>query len=87
MVYTFKYWSSIYTGQTSRQLETRNKEHVSKFVREHIKNQPMTVYIATSNAKNRSLISKHLVENQNCVKLVIKRDSKHQEIVTIFLNL
>ena len=55
MIYTFKRCClNRYIGQTSRHLETRIKEHIPKCMREHIKNQPKTISIATSNAMKRS---------------------------------
>ena len=69
MVYTFECCcSDSYTGQTSRHLKTRIKEHVPKCVREHIKNQPKTISIATLNAMNRSSIAEHLIKNPICGK-------------------
>ena len=69
MVYTFECCcSDSYTGQTSRHLKTRIKEHFPKCVRKHIKNQPKTISIATLNAMNRSSIAEHLVKNPICGK-------------------
>ena len=69
MVYRFECCcSNSYISQTSRHLEIRIKEHNPKFVREHIKYQPKTISIATSNAMNRSSMSEHLVKNPICGK-------------------
>ena len=69
MVYTFECCcSNRYIGQTSRNLETRIKEHIPKCVSDHISNQPKTISIATSNGMKRSSISEHLIKNHNYEK-------------------
>ena len=47
-------------------LGTRIKEHIPKFLRHRKKNQLKIITEATSNARNRSLISENLVKNQIC---------------------
>ena len=47
-VYTYEYcFSNSYIGQTSRDLETRIKEHVPKCVKDHVKDQPKKISNAT----------------------------------------
>ena len=69
MVYTFVCCcSNSYIGQASRHLETSINEHVPKYLREHIKNQPKTISIATLNPMNRSSIAEYLIKNPICGK-------------------
>ena len=47
-------------------METRIKEQVPKFVKEHVKDQPKKISIATSNVIKRLSISEYLVKNPVC---------------------
>ena len=70
--YTFECCcSNSYTGQASRHLETRIKEHVTKFLRKRIKNQSKTINIVISNAMKTSSIAEHLFRNPIMKKVIM----------------
>ena len=69
VVYTFECCcSNSYISQTSRDLETRIKEPIPKYVKDQVSNQPNTIIVATLNAMNRSSTSAHLIKNLICGK-------------------
>ena len=75
IVYTFECCClNSYIGQTSRQLETRIKEHIPKCVNDNISNQPKTISTATSNAmKGFSISEPFCGKSYNEIKFRILR--------------
>ena len=55
------HWSNFYLDILKPQLD-------STFQREHFKNKPKTISIATLNAMNRSSLSEHLIKIPICGK-------------------
>ena len=60
--------------QTSRHLIVKIKEHVPKCVENFIQNPVELKSTAIKNAMNRSVISRHLVNNPTCGKIIVNRD-------------